>query len=86
MLVLWDVYLGHSRRDATNLATVGIAIAKRGILAYRDGGLEGFVHCDPGPQFGNSLEAVQAAGTQRLVHSGIVSERERETLVTARGR
>jgi transposase len=46
MLVLWTVHLGHSRQDAANIATVGIATAKRYILAYRDGGLDGLKHCD----------------------------------------
>ena len=39
LLVLWTVHLGHSRAQAAQIASVGIATAKRYILAYRDGGL-----------------------------------------------
>ncbi len=46
MLVLWAVHLGHGREDAARLADVGIATAKRYVLAYRDGGLDGLRRCD----------------------------------------
>jgi len=39
--VLWTVHLGHSREDAARLAHVGVATAKRYVIAYRDGGLDG---------------------------------------------
>ncbi len=41
MLVLWAVHLGHTRQQAAELAAVGIATAKRYLIAYRDGGLDG---------------------------------------------
>lgn len=40
MNVLWAVHLGHSREDAARLAHVGVATAKRYVIAYRDGGLD----------------------------------------------
>jgi transposase len=46
MLVLWAVHLGHGREDAARLAHVGVATAKRYVLAYRDGGLDGLRRCD----------------------------------------
>ena len=46
MLVLWAVHLGHGREDAARLAHVGLATAKRYVLAYRDGGLDGLRRCD----------------------------------------
>ena len=39
MLVLWAVHLGQSRQQAADLAHVGVATAKRYLIAYRDGGL-----------------------------------------------
>ena len=41
MNVLGAVHLGHSREDAARLAHVGVVPAKRYIIAYRDGGLDG---------------------------------------------
>jgi len=41
LLVLWAVHLGHTRQQAADLAAVGIATAKRYLIAYRDGGLDG---------------------------------------------
>jgi len=46
MLVLWAVHLGYSREQAARVAAVGIATAKRYVLAYRDGGLDGLKRCD----------------------------------------
>jgi transposase len=47
MLVLWAVHLGHTRQQAADLAGVGIATAKRYLIAYRDGGLDGLRRRDP---------------------------------------
>jgi len=47
MLVLWAVHLGHTRRQAADLTAVGIAAAKRYLIAYRDGGLDGLRHRQP---------------------------------------
>ena len=41
LLVLWAVHLGHTRQQAADLAAVGVATAKRYLIAYRDGGLDG---------------------------------------------
>ena len=38
MNVLWAVHLGHSRQHAADLAAVGVATAKRYLIACRDGG------------------------------------------------
>lgn len=46
LLVLWAVHLGHTRQQAADLASVGIATAKRYLIAYRDGGLEQLKRCD----------------------------------------
>jgi transposase len=45
-LVLWTVHLGHSRDEAARIASVGVATAKRYVLADRDGGLDGLRRCD----------------------------------------
>lgn len=47
MHVLWAVHLGHSRQEAADLAGVGIATAKRYLIAHRDGGLDGLRHREP---------------------------------------
>lgn len=47
MLVLWAVHLGHSREQAARLAGVGVATAKRYVIAYRDGGLDGLTRREP---------------------------------------
>ena len=41
MLVLWAVHLGHTRQQAADLAHLGVATAKRYLIAFRDGGLDG---------------------------------------------
>jgi transposase len=41
LLALWAVHLGHTRQQAADLAAVGVATAKRYLIAYRDGGLDG---------------------------------------------
>lgn len=66
MLVLWAVHLGHSRQQAADLAAVGIATAKRYILAYRDGDLEGLVRCDrhiPTSELADHTEVIKASLT-----------------------
>jgi len=47
MLVLWAVHLGHTRQQSADLAHVGIATAKRYLIAYRDGGLDGLRRREP---------------------------------------
>lgn len=47
MLVLWAVHLGHTRQQSADLAGVGIATAKRYLIAYRDGGLDGLRRREP---------------------------------------
>lgn len=41
MNVLWAVHLGYSREEAAKLAGLGVATAKRYLIAFRDGGLDG---------------------------------------------
>ena len=50
LLVLWAVHLGHTRRQAADLAAVGVATAKRYLIAYRDGGLDALRTREPGPR------------------------------------
>lgn len=57
MNVLWTVHLGYSREESAQIAHVGIATAKRYILAYRDGGLDALTHRDPGPRPASDLAA-----------------------------
>lgn len=40
MLLLLSLHLGHSRREAADLAGVSLATAQRYVAAFRDGGLE----------------------------------------------
>lgn len=47
MNILWAIHLGHSREEAARLAHVGVATAKRYIIAYRDGGLDGLKQREP---------------------------------------
>lgn len=70
LLVLWTVHLGHSREQAAKIASVGIATAKRYIIAYRDGGLDGLKRCDrhvPVSQLADHAEAIEQALTQQPV-------------------
>lgn len=70
LLVLWAVHLGHSREQAARIASVGIATAKRYVLAYRDGGLEGLKRCDrhvPVSRLADHAEAIRHSLTQRPV-------------------
>jgi len=55
--VLWAVHLGHSRQQAADLAAVGIATAKRYVIAYRDGGLDALVGRKPSPRPTSELAA-----------------------------
>ena len=57
MLVLWAVHLGHSRQRAADLASVGIATAKRYVIAYRDGGLQALAGRKPSPRPTSELAA-----------------------------
>ena len=73
MNVLWAVHLGHSREDAARLANVGVATAKRYVLAYRDGGLDGLKRRDPRRRPVSGLaahaDAVRASLTERPVRT-----------------
>jgi transposase len=72
MLVLWTVHLGHSRRDAARIAAVGLATAKRYVLAYRDGGLDGLKRCDryvPVSQLADHAEVVRQSLTAQPVRT-----------------
>jgi transposase len=72
MLVLWAVHLGHSRQQAADLADVGIATAKRYLIAYRDGGLDGLRRCDrhtPTSELADHAAAITAALTARPVRT-----------------
>lgn len=57
MLVLWAVHLGHTRQQAADLADVGIATAKRYLIAYRDGGLDALAGRKPSPRPTTELAA-----------------------------
>ncbi len=72
MLVLWAVHLGHSREEAARIADVGIATAKRHVLAYRDGGLEGLKRCArhvPTSELADHTDAIQKSLTTRPVRT-----------------
>lgn len=72
MLVLWTVHLGHSREDAAKIASVGIATAKRYVLAYRDGGRDGLKRCDryvPVSQLADHAEAIKESLTAQPVRT-----------------
>ena len=72
MLVLWAVHLGHSRQQAADLASVGIATAKRYVIAYRDGGLDGLRRCDrhvPTSELTRHSALVQQALTEQPVRT-----------------
>ena len=70
LLVLWTVHLGYSRVQAAKIASVGIATAKRYLLAYRDGGLEGLKRCDrhvPVSQLADHAKVIEQSLTQQPV-------------------
>lgn len=72
MLVLWAVHLGHSREQAAQIAAVGIATAKRYILAFRDGGLEGLKHNNrhiPTTELAEHAHDIKQALTQQPVRT-----------------
>ena len=72
MLVLWAVYLGHTRQQAADLAAVGIATAKRYLIAYRDGGLDGLTrthwHC-PTSELAAHADAITRSLTEQPVRT-----------------
>lgn len=72
MLVLWAVHLGHPRRQAADLAHVGVATAKRYVLAYRDGGLDGLRRCDrhiPTSELADHADAIRQSLTATPVRT-----------------
>ena len=72
MLDLWAVHLGHPRQQAADLAHVGVATAKRYVLAYRDGGLDGLRRCDrpiPTSALGDHAEAIRQSLTSTPVRT-----------------
>jgi transposase len=72
MLVLWAVHLGHPRQQAADLAHVGIATAKRYVLAYRDGGLDGLRQRDrhiPTSELADHADAITRSLTARPVRT-----------------
>lgn len=73
MNVLWAVHLGHSREDAARLAHVGVATAKRYVIAYRDGGLDGLTRRQPHHRPVTALDAhaalIKTALTERPVRT-----------------
>ena len=66
MLVLWAVHLGHSRQQAADLAAVGIATAKRYLIAFRDGGFDALGGRTPSPRPTTELAAHADAIKQSL--------------------
>jgi len=73
MLVLWAVHLGHTREQAARLADVGVATAKRYVIAYRDGGLDGLTRREPQRRSVSELvahaDAIQQSLTERPVRT-----------------
>jgi transposase len=72
MLVLWAVHLGHPRQQAADLAHVGVATAKRYVLAYRDGGLDGLRRCDrhtPTSELADHADAIRQSRTEQPVRT-----------------
>jgi transposase len=73
MLVLWAVHLGHTRQRAADLADVGIATAKRYLIAYRDGGLDGLrrrePHHRPASELAGHADAISRSLTEQPVRT-----------------
>jgi transposase len=73
MNVLWAVHLGHSRDEAARIAAVGVATAKRYVIAYRDGGLDALAGRKPSPRPVSALaahaDAIRQALTDRPVRT-----------------
>lgn len=73
MLVLWAVHLGHTRQQSADLAHVGIATAKRYLIAYRDGGLDGLrrrePHHRPASELADHADAISRSLTEQPVRT-----------------
>lgn len=72
MLVLWAIHLGHTRQQAADLADLGVATAKRYVLAYRTGGLDGLRRCDrhtPTSELADYAEVIHRSLTDRPVRT-----------------
>jgi transposase len=72
MLVLWAVHLGHSREQAARIAHVGVATAKRYLIAYRDGGLAGLTGTRwhrPTSALADHADALRQSLTERPVRT-----------------
>ena len=63
MLVLWTLHCGLKRRQAANVAAVGLATVQRYVAAYRDGGLLGSV---------NSAHALTALWSILMMNIGLM--------------
>ena len=73
MNVLWTVHLGYSREQAAQIAHVGVATAKRYLIAFRDGGLSALTLRNPGPRPTSELaehaEIIKKTLTERPVRT-----------------
>jgi transposase len=73
MLVLWAVHLGYTRQQSADLAHVGIATAKRYLIAYRDGGLDGLrrrePHYRPVSELADHADAISKSLTEQPVRT-----------------
>jgi len=71
--VLWAVHLGHSREDAARIAHVGVATAKRYVLAHRNGGFDALVGRKPSPRPTSALayhaDAIKRSLVERPVRT-----------------
>jgi transposase len=73
LLVIWAVHLGYTRQQAADLAVVGVATAKRYLLTYRDGGLDGLrrraPHHRPTSLLADHADAIQRSLTEQPVRT-----------------
>ena len=72
MLVLWAVHLGHTPQQAADLAHLGVATAKRYLIAYRDGGLDGLTRPHwhlPTSKLATHAEAIKRSLTEQPVRT-----------------
>ena len=72
MLVLWAVHLGHTRQQAADLAHPGVATAKRYLIAYRDGGLDGLTRPNwhlPTSELAAHADAIKRSLTEHPVRT-----------------
>jgi transposase len=73
LLVLWAVHLGHTRQQAADLGAVGIATAKRYLIAYRDGGLDALRRREPSPrptsELAHHADAIRQSLTEQPVRT-----------------